>query len=70
MTEILPPDWNTDNQSYSVKYTKDSKGYELKVLAVDEHLMINLARVKDERFASITISPYDHVINLTNDFDR
>ena len=52
-----------------IKYTKDGKGYELKVLVVDEHLMINLARLKDERVASLTIIVTDHVNRVDNEFE-
>jgi proteasome inhibitor subunit 1 (PI31) len=43
LSEILPEDWISDEQVYLVRYTKDSKGYEMKILIVDEHVMINLA---------------------------
>lgn len=43
LSEILPQGWNNDDQVYVIKYTKDSKGYELKVLEVEENSMINLA---------------------------
>ena len=68
LTEVLPDDWLQD-EVYLIKYTKDGKGYELKVLVVDEHLMINLARLKDERVASLTIIVTDHVNNVQNEFE-
>ena len=43
LTELLPEDWNSDENVYTIKYSKDSNGYELKVLIVDENLIINLA---------------------------
>jgi len=70
LTEILPEGWNCDEQVYSIKYSKDSKGFELKILIVDENLLINLARLKDERLASVSVKIADHVTNLSNDFNR
>jgi hypothetical protein len=42
ITEILPSDWNENQNSYTIKYTKDGKGYELKCLVVGEKLVVNL----------------------------
>ena len=42
-TEILPTDWNANNNSeYVVNYSFSSKGYELKILVVEDSLIINL----------------------------
>lgn len=42
-TEILPDNWNANNNSeYIVNYSFNSKGYELKMLVVEDTLIINL----------------------------
>lgn len=42
MSEILPVDWNANSEIYSINYTLDSKGYELKILLAEDTLIINL----------------------------
>lgn len=69
-TEILPKDWNSNQSEYIVSYSHNSKGYELKMLEVDDTLIINLMRKSSERTANVTCNPKDHIINHKNEFQN
>ena len=40
-TEVLPDNWN-ESDEYTIDYSHNSKGYELKVLKSDDSVIINL----------------------------
>jgi proteasome inhibitor subunit 1 (PI31) len=69
-TEILPSQWNSDDQIYVIDYTFESKGYELKVLAAEDSLIINLLKKSTDRTANITCIVKDHISNYKNEFQN
>lgn len=69
-TEILPADWNANDCEYIISYTHDSKGYELKMITVDQAVIINLMKKSNERTANVTCNPKDHVVNYKNEFQN
>lgn len=70
-TEILPTGWNAKNNSeYIINYSLNSKGYELKMLVVEDSLIINLMKKSNERTANVTCLTKNHVVNHRNEFQN
>ena len=69
-TEILPVDWNNDDEIYVINYSLAGKGYELKCLVAEDSLIINLMKKSTERTANITCKVKDHVTGLNKEYKR
>lgn len=69
-TEILPSDWNQTSGEYNIGYSMDNKGYELKVLIVEESLIVNLVKKSNERTASVGCIVADHVVDYKKPFQN
>ena len=71
-TEILPVDWNNDEEIYVINYSLSGKGYELKCLRAEDSLIINLMKKSTERTANITCKIKDHVTcgSLNKEFHK
>lgn len=70
LTEILPSTWNADSTEYVVNYSRESKGYELKALVVEDTLIINLMKKSNERTSNVTCVTKDHVVNHKNEYQK
>lgn len=69
-TEILPTDWNSSQTEYCVAYSLAGKGFELKIIVVDDSVVINLMKKADERTANVTCVNKEHVGNCKNNFQK
>ena len=70
-TEILPKDWNSaDENVYAVCYSHASKGYELKVLKVEDSLVINLMVSFKTFFSSFSTALITYTILNSNPTEK
>jgi len=55
-SEVLPAGWNADSSCYSLVYQHDKQGgFLLKVIRMDDSLVIHLMRISDEKATSMNI---------------
>ncbi len=69
-TEILPDNWNQSPNEYFLSYSYESKGYELKLLVIEDSVVINLVKKIDDRSASLGCLIKDHVVDYKNSFNN
>ncbi|XP_046547412.1 proteasome inhibitor PI31 subunit-like [Haliotis rubra] len=56
-TERLPPGWNNSKELYTLKYnhTKSNDDFVLKVVKIDESLLVHFMRRRDEKVSSMNV---------------
>ncbi|KAK6183594.1 hypothetical protein SNE40_011043 [Patella caerulea] len=69
-SEMLPKGWNSDENLYVLRYnqTSNNKIFILKIIKIDDSLMVNFMREEDEKVASMNIRASDHCTGVLNDY--
>ncbi|XP_034388225.1 LOW QUALITY PROTEIN: proteasome inhibitor PI31 subunit [Cyclopterus lumpus] len=61
-SELLPPDWSSNNELYSLRYeSRDGDAHLLKAIAVDSTLIFNLMNSGTQQVSELTVNIVDHV---------
>ncbi|XP_033097860.1 proteasome inhibitor PI31 subunit-like [Anneissia japonica] len=62
LSELLPAEWNKDNDLYSLMYQRtNDEVFTLKILRVEDTLLVNTQRMKDDKVSSCTVETSDFV---------
>jgi len=54
-TELLPTDWNSNCEVYTLRYVFNTQGHVLKVVPVEDKILINFLRYEGEATTSISV---------------
>nr|XP_002732286.1 PREDICTED: proteasome inhibitor PI31 subunit-like [Saccoglossus kowalevskii] len=62
-SELLPRDWNTSQDCYTLRYQPNSNhdNYLLKAIPIDGTLLVHLMRLKDEKVCNLSIDVNNYV---------
>ncbi|XP_052097246.1 proteasome inhibitor PI31 subunit-like isoform X1 [Mytilus californianus] len=70
-SEMLPKGWNDNQDMYTLQYKDSSdKVYILKIMRVDEDLLVHFMDIKSEKVTSINISTSDYTTGDLSSFDE
>ncbi|XP_071142842.1 proteasome inhibitor PI31 subunit-like [Mytilus edulis] len=70
-SEMLPNGWNANQDMYTLRYKDSSdKVHILKIMRVDEDLLVHFMDIKSEKVTSINISTTDYTTGDLSSFDE
>lgn len=72
-SELLPPDWSSNRELYSLRYTDEHSDTQmlLKAIAVDSTLIFNLMNSNTQQVSDLTVNISEHVdAEQLHTFDR